>query len=103
MQKTFKSRTKFTWQQNNMDHSLRHGAVLLAKLRWCGRENGYEHYRIERAAFPKELVEVGDGWWNGQPLALKGKTFVEIADIVEKFYSAVFDKLHLIPILSSCD
>ena len=100
MQKTLKNQTKFTWQQNNMDHSLRFGAVFLAKLRWCGRNNGYEHYQMEQAAFPKELAKAGDGWWNGQPLALKGKTFVEVADMVEQFYTAVFDKLHLIPILT---
>ena len=100
MQMTLKNQPVFTWQQNNMDHSFTCGAVLLAKLRWCGRKNGYEHYQIEQAAFPKELAEAGDCCWHDQPLALKGKTFVAIADIVEQLYTVIFDKLHIIPILS---
>ena len=93
MQKTFKSQPTFTWQQNIMDHSLFCGAVFLAELRWECRENGYEHYRIEHAAFPDALAEEGYGRWNTRPFDLKGKTFVEIADMVEQLYIAVFDKL----------
>ena len=93
MQKTFNSQPAFTWQQNNENHSLHCGSIFLAELRYDGRENGYEYYRIIHAAFPDALAEEGYGGWNGQPLDVKGKSFAEIANWVEHCYIAVFDKL----------
>lgn len=93
MQKTLHSQPKYTWQQHSVDHSLFCGSVFIAKLLWCGRKNGYEHFRINHAAFPDAISETGWGKWDEQPFDLKGKTFVEVADMVEEFYNTVFDKL----------
>jgi hypothetical protein len=93
MQKTLNSQPAFRWQQSNMDSLLYCGAILIAKLRFRGRNDGYEHYQIENATFPDILSEVGCYWWDGQPFALKAKTFKSIASMVEEFYTAVFDKL----------
>jgi hypothetical protein len=94
MQKTLNSQPAFRWQQQNMDSLLYCGSVLIAKLRFCGRDNGLEHYRIENATFPDTLSEVGSYWWDGQPFALKERTFKSIASMVEEFYTAVFEKLN---------
>ena len=96
MQKTFYSQPTFRWQQQNEDHSLFCGDVLIAELRWDGREDGCEYYRIEHAAFPEALAEAGYGRWDGLPFKLKCQSFTEISGIVEIIYTAVFDQLDFI-------
>jgi hypothetical protein len=91
MQKNFNSQPIFTWQHD----LLFCGSLLIARVRFCSQENGDHHFQIERAAFPDALAQVGSAYWNNQPFHLKGKTFTEIAKIVEFFYFHIFDKMDL--------
>jgi len=93
MQKMLNSQPAFRWQQQNMDSLLYCGAICIATLRFCGRNNGLEHYRIENAAFPDLLSEVGCAWRNNRPFDLQGKTFQTVAEIVEQLYVTIFDRL----------
>jgi len=102
MQYTFNRQPAFFWHQDNMDHSLFCGRVFIAKLRFRGRDNGMEHYEIEQAAFSDALDGVGGSHWNGQPFRLKGKTFAEIAETVERFYATIFERLDFTTTLEWC-
>ena len=93
MKKMLHNQPVFTWQQDRKNHSLFCGSVFLATLMYIGQRNGYEHYRIEHAAFPDALSEAGWGRWDGAPFNLKARTVVDIADMVEEFYVTVFGKL----------
>jgi hypothetical protein len=92
----------FRWCQDNMDHSLLCGGVLIAKLRFRGRDNGFEHYQIEQATFSDALDSEGWRHWDSQSFRLKGKTFAEIAEIVEKFYTNIFERLDFTMTLEWC-
>ena len=103
MQHTINSRPAFTWQQRDVDSLLFCGSVLIAKLRFRGRDNDLEHYQIEDAAFSDALDREGWRHWDdSQPFRLKGKTFVEIADMVEQLYAIIFERLNFTMTLEWC-
>ena len=102
MQPTINRQPVFFWHQDNLDHSLLCGRVLIAKLRFRGRDSGFEHYQIEQAAFSDALGNEGWRHWDGQSFRLKGKTFVEIADMVEQLYATIFERLDFTMTLGWC-
>jgi hypothetical protein len=86
MQKALNIQPMFTWQGN----SLFCGSVLIASLRFRGRDDGDLCYEIEHAAFANAGGEL---WDNRKFCHLKRQSFDEIADMVKRFYIDVFDKL----------
>jgi len=94
MQKTFNCQPAFKWRQHGKDTLLYCGAVLLATLRFYCYDNGHEYYRVKHAILFNELVKATpSGFWEDNVLYLKGATFIEIADVVEQFYTTTFDQL----------
>jgi hypothetical protein len=92
MQKTLISQPVFTWQYTKV-YSLYCGKLFLAEIQFHKRDNGNEYYQVKHAAFLDTLTDTLPGYKDCSCFYLTGKTFAEISEMVEQFYTTIFAQM----------